>query len=319
MSWIKVFAPATVANVGPGFDVLGFAVSEPGDFVEVREIEKLKSNETAVTITEITGDNGVLPKESDKNTAGIAALEVLRLLQEKNIIDSSTSVEIKLHKNMPLGSGLGSSGASAVAAAYAVNVLFGNKQEKKDLVPACMLGEKAACGAAHADNVAPGMLGSFVLIRSYNPLDIIHLVAPEDMVAVVVHPEYELKTSLARAVLPKTVPLKDTINNCGNLAAIIAALYKNDIKLLGRAIDDKIVEPARAHLIPGFYGVKNAALNAGAFGCSISGAGPSIFAVTDNLTAGKQIGKAMQEAFKKNNLNSTIYVSKVNKEGAKVV
>ena len=284
MSWIKVFAPATVANVGPGFDVLGFAVSEPGDFVEIR-----KSAQPGVQITEISGDKGILPKEPEKNTAGVAALEVLRLLKEKKVIDTDVGVEIKLHKNMPLGSGLGSSGASAIAAAYAVNILFGNKFEKKDLVYACMLGEKLACGAAHADNVAPGMLGGFVLIRSYEPLEIIKLETPEDLVAVIATPEYELKTSVARAAVSKTVPLKDAINNWANTAAIVAALYKNDIKLLGRAIDDRIVEPARAPLIPGFYDVKKAALGAGAFGCSISGAGPSIFSVTDNLASGKKI------------------------------
>lgn len=318
MSWTKVFAPATVANVGPGFDVLGFAVNEPGDFVEIREIES-KTNEPKVIITEITGDNRMLSSEAEKNTAGIAAIEVLRLLNQKKIVETNLGIEIKLHKNMPIGSGLGSSGASAVAGAFGVNALFGNKLTRDELVPACILAEKFADGGIHADNVAPGLLGGFVLLRSYEPLDIIHLTTPDNLFAVVANPDYELRTSVARAAVPKQVPLKDAINNWANTAAIVAALYKNDIKLLGRAIDDRIVEPARAPLIPGFYDVKKAALDSGAFGCSISGAGPSIFAVTDNLSAGKEIGKAMQEAFKKNNLASKIYVSKVNKEGAKVV
>ena len=304
--WIKIFAPATIAGVGPGFDILGFAVSEPGDIVEAR-----KTAEPGVKIVEITGDNGKLPLDAEKNTAGVGALEVLKTLGVKE------GVEIKLHKNMPLGSGLGSSAASSVAAAYAVNALFGNKIDKIDLIPACMKGEELACGAGHADNVAPSMLGSFVIIRSYNPLDIISLPAPENLVCVIVNPEYIVKTEDARVAVPKQVNLKDAVSNWGNVAALIAALYKKDIKLLGKAINDKIVEPARAPLIPGFKEVKKAALDAGAYGCSISGSGPSIFAITDSMEKGNDIGEAMQKAFENRGLKSTVYVSKVNTEGAR--
>ena len=306
--WVKVFAPATVANVGPGFDVLGFALDEPGDHVEVR-----KRSGNAVEITEITGDNGLLPRDLLRNTAGIGVVETLRLL------DIDGGVEVRLHKNMPLGSGLGSSGASSVAASYAVNVLFGTRLSKNDLIPPCMKGEEIACGTPHADNVAPAMLGGFVLVRSYEPLDIIQLPSPKALVAVVVTPQYEVKTRDARAALPKQVALRDAVSNWGNVSAIIAALYQNDVKLLGRALDDRIIEPVRAPLIPGYYDVKKAALESGAYGVSISGAGPSVFAITDDRGKGREIGKSMQEAFQKNALKSTLFLSGINGTGARVV
>lgn len=306
--WLKVFAPATVANVGPGFDVLGFAIDEPGDILEIRESAK-----PGVTILKIEGDGGLLSKEADKNSSGLSAIHILNMLK----VDKG--VEIKLNKNMPLGSGLGSSGASAVASAFAVNLLFGGRLSKKELIPACMEAERASSSFGHADNVAPSMLGGFVLIRSYNPLEIISLNSPHNLVTVVVTPKFTLNTGYARSLLPKFVPLESVVSNSGNLSAIISALYTNDIKLLGRAIDDKIVEPVRASMIPGFYEVKKAAIESGAHGCSISGAGPSVFAITDSRKQANIIGKSMQNAFEINGIASLLYISRINQTGAKVL
>ena len=300
---IKVFAPATVANVGPGFDMLGFALEKPGDIVEIKEID-----EPQIRI-KLTEDNG-LPTNPSKNTAGIGASETLKLLK------INAGLELTIHKNMPLGSGLGSSGASAVAAAYGVNALFGNKLSRLELLEACTIAEKAACGSGHADNVAPSMLGGFTLIYSYNPLQIIQLPTPNNMVAVVVSPDFELKTSRSRAVLPTEVSLKNALSNCANLAAMVAAIYRNDVKLIGNSVSDHIVEPARASLIPGFTDVKKAALESGAYGCSISGAGPSVFAITDDADLAAEIAKNMQDAFGNHGLKSTAYISKINDKGA---
>jgi homoserine kinase len=316
--WIKVFAPATVANVGPGFDILGFAVGEPGDMVVAR-----KSLASGVCLTDISyarkGDEGRLPG-GDRNTAVIAAMNVLQTLQQRGFTEKQTGVELVLHKNMPLGSGLGSSGASAAAAAWAVNVLFGEPlaKEDPDLILSCIQAEASSSGF-HADNVAPAMLGGVVLIRSYEPLDIIPLDAPEKMVCALVSPEYEVSTRKARAVLPIQVPFKETvIPHYANVAGVVAGILKKDLALFGRSIDDRIVEPARAHLIPGFYAVKEAALRSGALGCSISGAGPSVFAITDDLAQGRVIGQAMAQSFADHGITeSHIYVSPVNRDGVK--
>jgi homoserine kinase len=319
--WIKVFAPATVANVGPGFDIMGFAVNEPGDIVAVRA-----SNHPGVRIAEIRyakkSDEGNLSVNPKKNTAGVAAVNVLTLLQKRGIVGKRIGIELTIQKNMPIGSGLGSSGASAVAAAWAVNLLFGAilKKSDPDLILACVEAEATLSGF-HADNVAPAMLGGFVLIRSYNPLDIIPLDAPENMVCVLVSPHYYLPTRESRATLPQYVPFREVVvPHCANVAGVVAGILKKDLALLGRAIDDKIVEPARAHLIPGFLEVKETALKQGAFGCSISGAGPSVFAITDDLEKGRQIGQAMASTFAQYGLaDSAIYVSHINRDGAKQI
>jgi len=305
---IKTFAPATIANLGPGFDILGLALEKPGDIVEAKIIPKKK-----VIISEITGDKGKLPRDSKKNTAGIAAREVLKLLKTKK------GVEIKLHKGMPLESGLGSSAASAIASAWAVNLLFGKKLSKKELLPACLKAEKLAGGGQHADNVAASLLGGVVLIRSYEPLDIISLDYPKNLFCVVVTPELTLSTIKARKVLPKNVSLSQVVQNSGNVAALVTALERKDFDLLGRALNDEIIEPIRAPLIPGFYKVKQSALSSGALGCSISGGGPSIFALTQNLKEARKIGKEMRRTFLTEKIKSKTYISKINSVGAKEV
>ena len=305
---VQVFAPATVANVGPGFDIFGFAVHEPGD-----EVVATLSPEPGVRITSITGDGGALPLDCSKNTASVAVTGLLARIEAKRGID------LEIHKKMPLGSGLGSSAASAVAAVVAVNELLGKPLERHKLLPFTMEAERIACGAAHADNVAPSLLGGFILIRSYAPLDIVKIPTPQGLTATVVHPHIEVRTEDARRILRSTTPLSSTISQCGNVAGLIAGLLTKNYGLIGRSLTDCIVEPQRALLIPGFREVKRAALGAGALGCSISGSGPSLFALSSSLEIGTAVGQAMKEAFASLELASDVFISLINKEGPKII
>jgi homoserine kinase len=305
---IKVFAPATVANVACGFDVLGFAVDAPGDVVTM-SLHYAQS----IRIKKISGDGGRLPLQVEKNTAGVAVnafLEHLHLQQ---------GVEISIEKNLPLGSGMGSSAASSAAAVVAINELFNNPLSREELVPFAMEAERIACGAAHADNVAPAIMGGFVLIRSYAPLDLIRIPSPKNLYCTIITPNIELRTEDARKILKQEITLKDGILQWGNLAGLIAGLMKNDYELIGRSLQDVIIEPMRALLIPGFDEVKNAALESGVLGCSISGSGPSIFALSTSKNIAEKAGDAMKAALVEIGLEGTVYVSKINNEGAKVI
>jgi len=305
---IKVFAPATVANVACGFDVLGFAVDAPGDVITMQLTDKPDT-----VITSISGDGGRLPKAAEKNTAGVA---VNAFLKQLNI---TQGVEITIEKNLPLGSGMGSSAASSAAAVVAINELLGKPLSREALVPFAMEAERIACGAAHADNVAPAIMGGFVLIRSYAPLDLIRIPSPDNLYCVVVTPNIELRTEDARKVLKQEITMKDAIQQWGNLAGLIAGLMQKDYALIGRSLQDVIVEPMRALLIPGFEEVKIAALESGVLGCSISGSGPSIFALATSNQIAENAGAAMKDALNKIGLEGTIYVSKINDEGARVI
>lgn len=305
---IKVFAPATVANVACGFDVLGFALNEPGDEVI------LQTNDSGeVTISKITGDEGKLPLNADKNTAGVVVKQYLAH------IGSKQGVDIQLHKRMPLGSGLGSSAASAVASLFAVNELLGAPLSRMELLPFAMEGERIACGAAHADNVAPALLGGFVLVRSYSPLDVISIPFPQDLVATVIHPQIEIRTEDARSILKKSILLKDAIQQWGNIGGLIAGLIQGDHSLIKRSLEDVIIEPVRSLLIPSFDKVKKAALDNGAFGCSISGSGPSIFALSNSLVVAGQIASAMRNELKAIDIECDVYISPINKVGPRVM
>jgi len=305
---VTVFAPATVANVASGFDVLGFALERPGDAVTVR-----RSEGRGVTVTAITGDGGRLPKDTAKNTAAVAAQAFLES------VGSPFGVEIAVEKRMPLASGLGSSAASAVAAVHAVNLLAGSPLARRELLPFTLLAEKAACGSAHADNTAPSLLGGFVLIRSYEPLDVLRLPVPAGLACAVVHPHTEVKTEDARRILKKEIRLADAIRQWGNLAALVASLYEGDLALLGRSLQDVVAEPIRSLLIPGFASVKSAALAAGALGCSISGSGPSVFALCPAADVAERAGAAMVEAFRAAGLASDLFLSAVNTTGSTVL
>ena len=315
MRSVTVFAPATVANVGSAFDVLGFAVAAPGDTVTARRLER-----PGVTISEIMGDNGVLSRDPSRNTAGVSILALLKHLETRNIATlATTGIDLALKKGLPIGSGLGSSSASTVAAVVAANDLLGSPLSRAELLPFAMEGERIACGAAHADNVAPALLGGFVLIRSYDPLDVVHLPTPSKAWVTVLSPNLELKTQDARKVLKRSVSLESAISQWGNVAALVAGIYQNDVRLMGRALEDKIVEPERAQLIPGYAAAKKAALEAGAAGCSISGSGPSVFAFTESETAAHTVGSAMQSAFAVLEIQSKVYVSQINSTGTSVV
>jgi len=305
---IKVFAPGTVANVGCGFDVLGFAIHGPGDKIIMRLNEAKK-----VSVESITGDNGSLSKKASENTASVAVLAMLKKLKSKQ------GLSIELHKQMPLKSGLGSSAASAVAGVFALNELLHKPFSKEELIPFAMEGERVACGSAHADNVAPSMLGGLVLVRSLNPLQVIKINSPSKLFCCVVHPHLELATKKSRAALPKQIPLQTAVKQWANVGGLVAGFMKKDFALIGSSIEDFVAEPNRSKLIKGFDAVKKAAMKAGALGCSISGSGPTVFALSDDKEKCKLIANAMQAAFLKVGVGSEQYVSKINNQGVKII
>ncbi len=305
---IKVFAPATVANLACGFDVMGCAINEPGDEVSLQLNDTGKSR-----ITKITGDGGLLSLDPKKNTV---AVSISNMLDHLGI---SPGADIILNKKMPLGSGLGSSAASSVAGVFAMNELIGKPYSRKELVPFAMEGERIACGAAHADNVAPCMLGGIILIRSYQPLEIIELPVPKKLLMVVVHPHVEVLTRDSRAVLPKRIQLSTGVRQWANTAALVSGLYSSDYALIGRAMEDHVAEPARAELLPHFDELKEMVLKSGALACSISGSGPSVFALCDNPKTAKILEKTMRQFYKKKKVGSEVYVSKINTKGVQVI
>jgi homoserine kinase len=305
---VEVFAPATVANVASGFDVLGFALEQPGD-----RVRATRSELPGVRLESVEGDGGRLPRDPQRNTAAVAASRLLEALGHP------FGVDLRLDKGMPLSSGLGSSAASAVAAVWAVNLLAGRPLEPEALLPFTMGAEQVACGTAHADNVAPSLLGGFVLIRSNEPVDIVRLPVPSGLSAAVVHPHTEIRTEDARRILKKELRLADAVRQWGNLAALVAALYEGDLGLLSRSLQDVVAEPRRGLLIPGFDAVKAAALDSGALGCSISGSGPSLFALCASLERARNVGEAMQAEFARTGLDSDLFFSPINLQGPSVV
>lgn len=309
MNYIKVFAPATVANVSCGFDIFGFAIEEPGDVVEIQRRE-----EPGVVIKDIFGDEGRLPRKAEKNTVtGV----MLHLLKHLGINDFGC--EVTLHKNMPLGSGMGSSAASAVAGVIAMNELLGCPLSRTELLPFAMEGERIASGSAHADNVGPALLGGFVIIRSYAPLDIFSIPVPKDLYCTLVHPDIEINTKDARYILRDEVSLKNTISQMGNVAGLVAGLMKEDYDLISRSMVDVIIEPVRSILIPEFNFVKQAALDNGALGCSISGSGPSMFALSRGVENARKVGEVMKQTFLNAGIESSSHVSLINQGGPVVL
>jgi homoserine kinase len=308
MKSIKVFAPATVANVACGFDIMGFAVDNPGD-----EVVLQLADEPGVRITRITGDEGRLPLHPDKNTASVS---IMALLQH---LGSEQGFELELHKRMPLGSGLGSSAASAAAGVFAANQLLGAPLTPLELLPFAMEGERQACGSAHADNVAPALLGGFVIIRSYDPLDVFKIPTPEKLFCTIVHPDIEVNTKDARHILKNQITLKKAVVQWGNVAGLVAGLLQSDYDLIGRSLQDVIIEPIRGLLIPGFTEVKVAAAKAGALGSSISGSGPSIFALSPDHQTAVAVGEAITRVFQEIGISGKTYVSKINQSGPMVV
>jgi len=309
MNAIKLFAPATIANVSCGFDVLGLCLDNVGDEMVIKKTAD-KGN---VTISKIVGQD--LPLETKKNVAGVA---VLALLEKYGEVDCGFDIEI--YKNIKPGSGIGSSAASSAGAVYGVNKLLGEPFTQSELIPFAMEGERLASGNAHADNVAPALLGGFTLVRSYEPLDVIKLHAPEALYATVIHPQIEIKTADSRAVLKQTVSLKDTVTQLGNLGGLVSGLYSENYDLIGRSLKDVIVEPLRSVLIPEFDNVKKNAVAAGALGCSISGSGPSIFALSKGKETAEKVAQAMADTYTKlTDIQFETHVSKLNTEGNKII
>lgn len=305
---IRAYAPASIGNVSCGFDVMGLAVDAPGD-----EVIITLNDSGVVSIKRIEGDNGKLPLVAEENTAGVAVMEYLKA------IGSNQGAEITLIKNLPLGSGMGSSAASAVAAVVAINHIMGAQLKKSELLPFAMQAEFVACGSAHADNAAPSLLGGLILIRDNHPLDIIEVPTPDELMCVLVHPHVEVKTRDARQVLKRSIPLQDAITQWGNTAALVAGMMKPDYELIGRSLQDVVAEPVRSVLIPGFHNIKSKAVEAGALGCGISGSGPTMFAFCKNKVIADHVGQTMQQQFEAVGLQSEVYVSGVNKEGARII
>lgn len=306
---VKVFAPASIANVAVGYDILGFAIDKPGDEIIVNF-----SDTPGLKITEIRGAKGKLPFEVLKNTAGFAAQKMLEHIGEER-----RGLEMKIHKKMPFGSGLGSSAASAAAGVMAVNEILGRPLTKSQMLPFAVLGEQIADGAYHADNVGPSLLGGMQLIRSNDTLDIHRLHVPKGLYATVIYPHIKVLTKDSRSILSDQTSLKQCIEQTGNIAGFIVGLYNGDFDLIGRSLQDVIIEPQRAQLIPHFYEVKDAVLEAGALGCSISGAGPSIFALSANSLIAEQVGEVMTRIFTNHKIKNELFISTINQEGAVLI
>lgn len=303
----KIFAPASVANVSCGFDILGFPINNTGDIIEIETIK-----EKGVVIGDIQG-LGNLSKDPAKNVCGVVAMA---MLEKANV---NYGVKLNLTKGILPGSGLGSSAASSSGAAFAVNQILGTPFNDIELIEFAMLGEALASGTAHADNVSPALLGGFVAVRSYTPLDVIKIPVPEELFCAVIHPKIELRTELSRNILKKQVELKTAIKQWGNIAGLVAGLYSCNYELIGRSLTDHIVEPVRSLLIPGFTEITNAAKNAGALGTGISGSGPSIFSLNKGEEAAVKVSKAMAKAADHLDIPYDIHVSPIAKQGCRLI
>lgn len=305
MQQVSVLSPATVSNVVCGFDCLGFALERPFDEMTVRKIAEK-------TVRIINRDRFGLPTDPEKNVAGVTLLAML------SDADADFGFEVEITKHIKPGSGIGSSSASSCGAAAAANRLLANRFSKLELVDFAMEGEKLASGERHADNVAPSIFGGFTLVRSTDPLDIISLDFPE-LFATVIHPQIEIKTSEARAILPKEVPLKTAISQWGNLGSLVAGLAQGDYDLIARSMEDHIVEPARKSLIPKYDEVKSASLKAGAIGGGISGSGPSMFMLSKTMETAENVGAAMRSLYEQTEIQFNIYASGISSDGVRFV
>lgn len=306
MDSIKIFSPATVANVSCGFDVLGFCLDSVGDEMIIQ-----KTSQPGIRITKIEGHQ--LPFEIQKNVAGVSALALYNDLQP------SCGFEIEICKNIKPGSGIGSSAASAVGSVFGINELLGKPLNKIQLTKYAIKGEALASQCEHADNLAPAIFGGFTLVRSVNPVDVIQLPTPDDLYATLIHPQIEIKTAVARSILPNKISLQDAITQWSNVGSLVHALHTQDFELLSKSLNDVIVEPFRKELIPHFDSVKLAALKNSALGCGISGSGPSIFALSKGMENAKRIEKAMKDIYANTEIPFYTFVSKINTQGIKIL
>lgn len=306
MEEIKVFAPATVANLSCGFDVLGCCLNNVGDemIVKKNDLKKLR-------ITKLEGQD--LPMEIDQNVAGVAVQAMLEKL------GSDEGFDIEIYKKIKAGSGIGSSAASSAGAVFAVNKLLGSPFKNVELLPFAMEGERLASGNAHADNVAPALLGGFTLVKSYHPLEVLSLPSPEELNVVILHPQIEVKTKDSRAIIKRNISLDKAVSQWGNLGALVSALYTNDYELLGRSLKDEIVEPIRSILIPYFDEIKALSLESGALGFGISGSGPSVYAMCRGSEQAENVKHQIAEFMEKQSITYDLHLSKINPEGVKIL
>ena len=305
-SEIKLFSPATVANVACGFDVLGLCLDTIGDEMVVRKVD-----EKGVRITKIEGFK--LPFETELNVAGVSALAMYQELQP----DCGFEIEIK--KNIKPGSGIGSSAASAVGSVYGINALLGSPLNKTQLTQFAIKGEALASGSEHADNIAPALFGGFTLVKSVNPLEILQIPSPDNLYVTIIHPQIEIKTAISRVILPKNVPLEDAINQWANLGSFIHSLHTSDYPLMQRSLHDVIIEPHRSKLIPHYNEVKQQTLNVGALGTNISGSGPSIFSLCKGIENANKVRGVMTNIYSNTGIEFDVHVSKINTQGVKVI
>ncbi|WP_431610793.1 homoserine kinase [Chryseobacterium sp. 'Rf worker isolate 10'] len=305
MKNVKLKVPATVANLVCGFDILGMVVHDPYDEMEFKLLE------TPEIIIKHTDSFG-LPEEAPKNVAGVVLLKIQEYFNLKN------GFEVIIHKHIKPGSGLGSSAASAAGAAFGANILLGNKLSKEEMVYFAMFGEELASGVRHADNIAPCIYGGITLVKSTNPIDIIPLNSP-DLFVTAVHPQVEVKTSDARQILKKNITLKSAVEQWGNIAGLVAGIQKNDFPLIGRSLNDVIIEPVRSILIPKFEEIKTKSLQLGALGGGISGSGPSIFMLSEQKETAEKIAQMMQSVYDEIEIESLVYVSKINPAGIQII
>lgn len=306
MNEIKLFCPASVANVSCGFDVLGFCLEPIGDEMVIR-----KTSKKGIHIIKIEGQK--LPLETQKNVAGVAALA---LLEDH---PCNYGFEIEIYKGIKAGSGIGSSAASSAGAVFGINELMGKPLSRNELIKYAMKGEKLASGSAHADNVSPVLLGGFTLVRCSKTPDIIALPFPSELYATVIHPKIELRTSDARAVLKKKIYLDKAIEQWGNLAALISGLYTNNFDTIKNSLVDVIIEPHRSALIPGFQELKKVAIESGALGCGISGSGPSVFALSKGHKTALEVQNGMNNTYKKFNIEYELHLSRINPKGIQII
>ena len=302
---VKVLAPATVANLVCGFDILGMCLDEPNDLMEIKLL-----NEKKIVIQ--SADGYPLPLDPAQNTAGAPLIEMI------SEVEQDLGFEVTIHKRIKPGSGIGSSAASAAGAVVAANHLLGDIFSKEDLVRFAMFGEKVASGVKHADNIAPGIYGGITLIRSIFPLDIVSIPAPQ-LYVTVVHPQIEVRTKDARQILRKEVLLKDAIKQWGNIAGLVAGFIKNDLDLIGRSLEDVIIEPVRSILIPGFDEVKKRCKEAGALGGGISGSGPSLFMLSKDEATALEVETVMKNIYNTIGLDYHTHVTTINMQGVKIV
>lgn len=306
MNEIKIFSPATVANVACGYDVLGFCLDAVGDEMLIRKVDK-----KGIRITKIEGFD--LPFKTELNVAGVSALAMYETLQP------DCGFEIEIFKNIKPGSGIGSSAASAVGSVFGMNALLGSPYNKTELTQFAMKGEALASKCEHADNLAPALFGGFTLVKSLSPLEILEIPSPDNLYATIIHPQIEIKTADSRAILPKEVKLQEAIVQWANFGSLIHSLHTNNYQLMKRSLHDAIIEPHRSKLIPFYKEVKQAALNAGALGTNISGSGPSIFSLCKGIETATLVSDAIKKVYLSTGIKFDIHISKINIEGIKVL